>query len=147
MSKSSVFKTFGTSRQLEREGIWLNYGDIKFLVARAGGTNIAYQELLKAKIRPVRHQIERDTLSKADDDRINAELYAETVIKDVQVLKEDGTWEKGVPTENGDILPYSSSAVVALLLELPELFRDVRACASDSQKYLKEQEAADVKNS
>ncbi len=147
MAKSSVFRTFGTSRQLEREGIWLNYGDIKFLVARAGGTNIAYQELLKAKIRPVRHQIERDTLSKDDDNRINAELYAETIIKDVQVLQEDGQWVKGVPTEAGDVAPYSTAAVVALLLELPELFRDLRTCASDSQKYLKEQEAADTKNS
>lgn len=152
MAKSSVFKLFGTSKVAEKEGVWVNYGDIKFLVARAGGSNIAYAELLKAKIRPVRHQIDRDTLSKAEDDRINAELYAEVIIKDVQVrVSEEGVepeeWKKGLPTEDGEVVPFTVGGVTKLLLDLPDLFRDIRVCASDASKYLKSQEDADVKNS
>jgi len=149
---SSIFKLFGTSKVLEKEGVWVNYGDVKFLVARAGGSNIQYAELLKAKIRPVRNQVERDTLSKADDDRITAEVYAEAVIKDVQVREsEEGVepevWKTGVPTVKGEVLPLNKETLTKLLLGLPDMFKDLRGCANDAAKYLLDQEQADVKNS
>jgi len=144
---SKLFKTFGTSKDAEKGGVWVNYDDVKFLVARAGGSNIAYADVLKGKIRPFRYQIEHGSLSKADDDRITAETYAETIIKDVQTLQDDGSWKQGVPTDAGNDVPYTTGAVIQLLMELPDLFRDLRACANDSAKFLKEAEAADVKNS
>ncbi len=143
---SSVFKLFATSKELEKKGVWLDYGDVKFLVARAGGANHGYAELLKAKIRPIRHQVERDLLSAEENDRINAELFAEAIIKDVKV-KVDDNWQQGVPSADGPVLPYTKANVVKLLLELPDMFRDIRQCAADANKYLIDQEAADEKNS
>jgi hypothetical protein len=144
--KSKLFTMFGTDKNAEKTGVWINYGDVKFLVARAGGSNIEYAERLKAKIRPLRNQIERDTLPKAEDDRITAEVYAETVIKDVQVLTSEGSWERGLPTEDGKVVPLTREGLVALLLELPDLFRDLRVQANDAVKFTKEQETADAKN-
>ena len=151
MAKSSVYKLFGTEKALEKTGIWINYGDVKFLVARAGGSNIAYAESLKARIRPVRHQLERDLLSVEDDLRINAEVYADSIIKDVQVrTSEDGAaeevWEHGIPSEDGKVLPYSKAALIELLTGLPDMFRDIQQCSRDSARYLKEHEEADEKN-
>lgn len=143
---SSVFKLFGTSKILEKEGVWVNYGDVKFLVARAGGTNNDYADVLKAKVRPHKFQIDKGTLAEADDLRLNAEIYAESIIKDVQIRKEDDTWESGIPTEDGNVVPFTKAAVVKLLLELPDMFKDLRVCASDANKYLKDQEDADLKN-
>lgn len=147
MAKSSVFKLFGTSKLAEKSGVWVDYGDVKFLISRAGGTNSEYYELLKAKTRPFRHQIDRGTLSTADDERVTREIYAEVIIKDVQIKKEDGTWEQGVPTKNGEVVPYTRGAVLTLLTDLPEMFRDLRVCATDVQKYLDLEESDDLKNS
>ena len=152
---SSIFKLFGTDKVAEKTGVWINYGDVRFLCARAGGTNIHFSEAYKAKVRPYRHQIDRGTLSKEDDDKIMAELYAETVIKRVEVLVGDSVsaegapviWEPGVPTADGKVLPFSRESVKALLLDLPDMFRDLRECATDANKYLKQAEADDVKNS
>lgn len=144
--KSSIFKLFATDAALEKSGVWINYGDFKFLVARAGGKNTAYAECLKAKVRPYRYQIEKGTLSDAEDSRITAEVYAETIIQDAQILKEDGSWEQGLPTADGDVIPFTKAEVAKLLLSLPDMFRDLRQQASDSQKYLIEAEESDVKN-
>lgn len=144
---SSVFKLFGTSKLLEKNGVSVNYGNVKFLVARAGGSNNEYADVLKAKVRPFRHQIDKGLLSDADDQRINAEIYAEAIIKNVQVLNDDETWSEGVPTEGGEVVPYTKANVVKLLLDLPDMFRDLRVCANDVNKYLKDQEEADLKNS
>lgn len=144
---TSLFKLFATSKTLEKEGIWVDYGEVKFLIARAGGANIAYADLLKAKIRPIRNKVDRDLLTPEEDTRISAELYAEVVIKAVQVKGADGTWSPGVPTEDGKVLPFTVANVTALLLELPEMFRDLKNCANDSNKFLKGQEDADLKNS
>jgi hypothetical protein len=144
---SSIFKMFGTDVAREKTGVWNDYGDIRFLVARAGGSNIAFSEAYKAKVRPFRHQIDRGTLSKTDDDNIMAELYAETVIKSVEIKDDKAMWVRGLPTPNGEVVSYSVAGVKQLLLELPDLFRDIRECATDTQKYLKEAEEADAKNS
>lgn len=143
---SKIFSLFGTDKNAEKTGVWINYGDVKFLVARAGGSNIEFAERLKAKIRPFRTQIERDTLPAEEDSRITAEVYAETIIKDVMVQTESGSWERGLPTEDGKVVPFSREGLVKLLLELPDLFRDLRMQASDSAKFQREQDQADVKN-
>lgn len=144
--KSSVFKLFGTSKLAEKNGVWVDYGDVKFLVARAGGTNSDYLDLLKAKTRPFRNQIDRGTLAQADDDRVTRELYAEAIIKDVQVKNEDGSWVQGVPGMNGEVLPFTRGAVLQLLTALPDMFRDIRVMATDVQRYLDEEDSADLKN-
>lgn len=144
---SSIFKQYATDKAAEKTGVWIDYGDIKFLVSRAGGANSAFADAYKAKTRPHRYQLDKGTLAKADDDRIMAELYAESVIKSVEVMDEGGNWIKGVPTADGKVLPYSVTAVRELLLELPDMFVDLRAQATDLSKFLKQEEEADLKNS
>lgn len=144
---SSIYKLFGTDKNIEKTGVVVDYGDVRFLIARAGGANIAFAEAYKAKVRPYRAQIDRGTLSKTDDDRIMAELYAETVVKAVEVKAEDGTWSKGVPAADGTVVAYSYGAVVQLLLDLPDMFVDLRAMATDAAKYVRAAEEADTKNS
>lgn len=145
--KSSVFKNFATSKLTEKSGVWVDYGDVKFLIARAGGSNSDYFDLLKAKTRPFRHQIDRGTLAVADDERVTREIYAEAIIKDVQVKNDDGTWVQGVPTAAGEVVPFTRGSVLVLLTELPDMFRDLRIMATDVQKYLEAEEGDDLKNS
>jgi hypothetical protein len=144
---NSLYKMFGTDKAAEKAGVWIDYGDVKFLIARAGGANIAFAEAYKAKVKPFRRQIDMGTLSKAQDDQIMAELYAESIIKSVEVKDEAGTWSKGVPTADGKVVAYSYDSVVTLLLDLPDMFADLRAMATDTTKYLRQAEEADTKNS
>lgn len=145
--KSSVFKLFGTSKDAEKDGIWIDYGDIRFKIARAGGSNSDFSEVSKAKTRPYRNQIDRGTLSPADDARISRDIYAEAIIRKVQVKDEAGTWIDGVPTPAGEVVPYTRANVIQLLSELPDMFRDLRECALDREKFLAIEDDADAKNS
>jgi hypothetical protein len=144
---SSVFKFFKTSQELEKGGVWLTYDDTRFLVARAGGSNSKYADTLKAKLQPMRLQVERNMISAEEDTRLMIEIYVESVIKGVQVKDEHGKWVNGVPTEEGSVLPVTAANVTALLTALPDMFRDIRTCSMDANKYLRDQEAADLKNS
>ena len=147
---SKLFAMFGTNKEAERTGVWINYGDVKFLVARAGGANLRYAEVLKKRLKPIQHQVDRGTLSKDEDDRVSAEIFAEGSVRDVQCLKNPDvpdSWVQDVPAEDGTILPYTTANVVTLLLALPEMANDLRLQARDANKYLTVQEDEDVKNS
>jgi hypothetical protein len=146
MAKSSVFKLFETNKSLEKDGVWINYGDVKFLVARAGAANTRFSEVLKAKIRPLKFQIEKGLLPPEEDARLSAEIYAETVVKDVQVKLED-QWQQGVPAGDGSILPFSVVNVKELFLSLPDLFLDLKQAVSSGALFLNEVEEMDRKNS
>jgi hypothetical protein len=144
----SVFKTFGTDKSAEQKGVWITYDDTRFLIARAGGSNHEYRTIFTSKTKPYRHQIEKGTLAQSEQEKLTAEIFAEAIIKKVQVRKDkDSAWQDGVPTESGEVLELTNENVVNLLLALPELFKDIVSCANDIQFFAKAETEADVKNS
>lgn len=154
----SLYKDFGTDKQAERDGVLVNLGDVRFLVARAGGSNRKFVKTFKEKSEPFRHAIDTKKMADEDAQRILAETYAETVILG---------WESAVRDENGDLvkdakgkpkvqqsiegpdgkqMKFSVENCTQLLMDLPELFRRLQEIAMDIANFQKEQEATDEGN-
>ena len=76
------YAAFETSKSLETDGIFVDYGTFRVRVARAGGSNRRYQTLLEQKARPHRRAAALGTLDQDIADRIVAEAFAEGVIRD-----------------------------------------------------------------
>ena len=128
MAGKGPYELFKTDEDIENKGVSLNYGNFKIVVARAGGSNKKYLNLLEAKLRPYRRQIQTGTLDQETDVRVLAEVYAETVVLG---------WE-GVTNEDGESIPFTKPNIIKLLTELPDLFADLRAQANNVSLFRSE---------
>ena len=154
----SIYKTFETDKNIEQEGIEVDYGDTRFVLARAGGANNRFKKVFQAKTKPYRRQIETDTLSESVARKMLAEAYAEAIIIRVDVAEVDDNNEpilvKGekkwklnrIPLEDGTDSPATQERVTALLLDLPELFADIQEMATLASNYRAVEEEADSGN-
>ena len=155
---AQLYKMFEMDKDLEREGITVNYGSIKFQIARAGGRNKAFKETFTAKTKRHRTQIDNETLSDELADRIMAEAYAEAVILGWASRKEDENgdpildkkgeeqWDDVIENKDGKRVKYSVAECVRLLLDLPDLFSSLQSYAARSANYRKEWDETDEGN-
>ena len=60
---SFLYQTFEMDSDLEREGITVNFGSVKFSIARAGGRNKAFKNIFQTKVKKHRTQIDNETMS------------------------------------------------------------------------------------
>lgn len=111
----SIYSAFKTDKQLEETGIWLNYGDFKIKIARAGGSNKRFENSCKNRLKGYERALQIGALSNDKANELMQEIYAESVILD---------WE-GVKDEDGNTLEYNKENVLKVLKDLPELFKDL----------------------
>lgn len=154
----SLYKDFATDKNMERSGVLLNYGDVRLLIARAGGSNRKFSEVFKEKAQPYRYAIDHGKMSEEDANRIMAEAYAESVILGWQSVVRDENGDvvrdsKGKPKiqqsiegKDGKQMKFTVENCTQLLLDLPDLFRDIQQMASDQRNFQKEEEKADAGN-
>jgi len=114
----SLYSLFGTDQDAEKEGFELVLFDadieIKFQIARAGGSNKKYAAKMQQLMRPHQHAASVGSL---DDDV--AEKILITVMSECLILG----WEN-VAGPDGETIEFSVEACKRLLKDLPEL-RDV----------------------
>lgn len=156
---SFLYKTFETDTDLEREGILVNFGSVKFSLARAGGRNKAFRDLFNAKAKKHRVELDNETLSDEVADRIMAESYAEAVVLGWWTRKEDEKgdpildkkgeeqWDDHIVNREGKKVKYSVDECVKLLLDLPDLFQTLQSYAQKAANFRKEFEEEDEGNS
>jgi hypothetical protein len=132
----SPYAIFGTSRTLETDGVWLDFGDFKFKIARAGGANRHYQRVLDEKLSAVRPQVQTGTLPEEVDLKLSAEVFAETVLLG---------WEN-VTDRAGKIIPFTKENAVALLLDLPDLHSYLRREANNFARFRDAEQRSTAKN-
>ena len=133
----SIYRMFKTDEQHEKNGIVLDYGQGgQIRIARAGGGNARYGKLLGDRMKPYRRQIENGTLDNQVAEKIMAEVYADAVVLG---------WEN-VTGADGQPLPFSREACVQLLLDLPELFRDIQEQATKVANFRAAELEEDAKN-
>lgn len=115
-----------TDESLEQKGVWNDLGEYgNFLLARSGGANDTFARKAQALYRKHRKAMEHGILS---DSAIRGELariYAETVVLN---------W-KGVTGKDGKVLKYSILNAEKILKDIPELFRILMDCSSESAAY------------
>lgn len=134
---SSIFEAFETDTDLEKKGITLDYGEFKFLIARAGGANKRYQKRMEALTRPYRRAIQTETLSNDKADELIMQAFAETVVLG---------WE-GVVDKEGKAIEFSYKACMELFKRLPDLFAEIRDQAGKWSLFKRDMQEADSKNS
>jgi hypothetical protein len=122
-------ESYQQDRDAEKEGIWLAYPNgIKFLIARAGGSNNTYKRELSKALRPHRRMIDQGRMDPDESDRILRRVYAKTILLD---------WE-GIKDEKGKAIPYSPQAGEDFFAAIPELFSELVDRATEAQTFVDE---------
>jgi hypothetical protein len=155
---AKLYQMFEMDKDLEREGITVNYGSVKFQIARAGGRNKAFKDTFSAKAKKHRTQIDNETMSDDMADRIMAESYAEAVVLGWWTRKEDDAgdpildkkgeeqWVDTIENKEGKSVKFSVEECVRLFLDLPDLFQSIQSYAVKAGNYRKELDEADEGN-
>ena len=131
----SPYEVFKTDTDLEKAGIWLDYGDFKIRIARAGGSNSAYSTMLTKVMRPIQRRLDLNLVTDEEARKKLAVVFARTVLL---------TWED-VADEDGEEMEFSVDNAVKLLTDLPDLLTDIMSQATQSILFRPfEEEAEDI---
>jgi hypothetical protein len=139
----SPFDIFGTEPSLETLGVNIDFGSFYFKVARAGGANTSFREVIRSKLQPYQRAIELGEMDEKVADKLTAEAFAETVMLGW------GSTEFGegkIPGKDGKPIAYSVEAAKKLLTDLPELMKDLMAQAQKLSNFRAAAADADAKN-
>jgi hypothetical protein len=121
-----MYAQFKTDAAMESGGVWLDYGDFKLKIARAGGANKKFQKVLEARTKPFRRAMQTETMNNDKAMEILRGVYAETIVLAWET-KVDGEFKSGIENpEGGDLLPYNSANVTEVFNTLPDLFADIQ---------------------
>lgn len=115
----SLYETFGTHKDYELKGIWLEFADASMKVRRAGGSNEEFSRVLGEKLRPHRHAMEAGGLDPKLSRRLLQETYFETVVLE---------WKNFV-NRKGEPMELTLENFCGIMEELPDLWSAVvKAC-------------------
>ena len=146
----SMYERFRTDKNLEKNGIVIDYCEFRVTIARAGSANPKFVREHEKLTKPVRRLIEQEALPRDRELSINRELYAKAVILNWEVKEtgKDGkeTWKQGIEGADGSILPFTEENVMATFENLHDLFVDLQIQANTMKLFLASNREADAKN-
>jgi hypothetical protein len=147
----SMFDQFETDPVLESDGIWIDYGDFRVQIGRAGGANKKYLSYAEAKTKPFRRAIQAGTMPEDRSRALLYDIYAKTVIFNWQVADgedKDGNtkWKNGIHKKGGGILEVTPENIMLTFKVLPAIFVDLQQAAEGISLFRKAEMEADAKN-
>ena len=145
----SSYDSLRTNSTLETKGVEIEYGSIKVLLARAGGSNKRYMKAMERVAKPLRRAQQTGQLSVEKAQERVRQVFSETVILNWWVKGDDGKWKVGVEDPDTGELLKPSAAVYRKVLEreeLGELFGWIQEDATAAALYLQEVRTVDAKN-
>jgi len=135
-----TFDRYATSSELETLGTDLDLGSVGiFKIARAGGANRKYEDLVRDLTRPHQSAIQSGNMEPSVADRILVEAFSKTVV--LGWYKKGDTTRLGYECEydvtgpDGEPLPYSIQNAKMLLEKLPDLMADIKKCSESAAAY------------
>lgn len=129
---SGIFKTNAT---FETSGIWIDYGEYgRFRIARSGGENRAFRNLVQQRLRPYRAGINMGTIGDDVIESVMRECFAEAIVLDWEIVDEDGK-----------PIPFSREKCIDVFKEYPDLFADIVQQSQLVVNFLDETRKADGK--
>lgn len=141
-----MYDTFETDGNLEENGVMLDYGDFRLLIASAGQGNKNYVRYAEKKLKPVRRAMEAGALSNERSMAIMADIYSKTIVLNWETRDGD-KWKAGIESREGKIEPFNEQTVEAAFKNLPRLFMDVQEQAQSLSNFRKTELEEDTKNS
>lgn len=134
--RKNPYAIFATDSRAEVTGVWINYGEFRVLIARAGGANEAYNLALDRKARAMR----RTGITSAKRlEAISLELLAEHCVKDWQVKNLSGNFMPGITMPDGENDVFNIANVKIVFEAYPDLARSLLAEASSIELFQEEQ--------
>lgn len=141
------YGSFRSDIDAEQEGVVLDYGPFRVTIARAGGSNKAYERVLEGLTKPYRRAIQLETLDAKVSEKIMKEAMAKAVILNWEVLVDadglpdaDGKdWVQGLEhPDTGDLLPFGWENVMEVLQhkEIQNLYHDLRVQSGKEALFL-----------
>lgn len=128
-----IFATYAVNEDLENNGTWVEMGDARFLVARAG--NKAYSKMFTKEYERNQRALDRKDAA-ADElaERLMVKVIAKTILLGWENVK-----------FNGVDMPYSVENAEKLLA-IKDFRRDVMKMADDFDAYKAVKAGEDEKN-
>lgn len=118
----SFYDHYSMDRDAENNGVEIDYGDAgRIWIARAGGSNVAFKKAFESFQDKYGNQIRLGTLDESVAQKELATIYAKTVIR---------KWED-VKDSAGIVMEFNLDNCVRLLTDLPDLFFDLRQMSND----------------
>lgn len=142
----SMFDQFETDSNLEQNGIYLDYGDFRVKIARAGGSNKRYLAYADTKTKPFRRAMQAGSFTEERARPLLYDIYASTIVLDWEVKNEDEQWVRGIHTKSGGVAEFNKDNVISTFNLLPEIFLDIQRAADSISLFRKEELEADAKN-
>lgn len=138
----SLYSQFQTDKNVEKEGVVLEYGKTKdgriisIRIARAGGANTRYSKLLEAATKPYRRQLQNETMDNDVAESLTQKVYAQAVVLG---------WEN-VEDADGNPMEFNVDNCVKLFKDLPDLWADIQNQATRAALFRQDILEADAKN-
>lgn len=144
---NKLYKAFQTDKDIEKQGIVIEYPGVRIKTARAGGANANFAKVLDRLTKPYKRAIATESLDPETSAKIMREAYAQAVVMDWETQLEDGSWINKVMASDGELVEVSIDNIVKVFEDLPDLFRDLQEQANKQALFLKDIDLGDAKNS
>lgn len=145
-----LYKTMKTSDRLEEKGIWLDIGETRILLARAGGKNTKFTAAAEKLARE--HKRSLELIGEKQGRKLFAKIYSENVVLDWLTkidggsLDEDGEvitddkfagdrYERGISGPDDKLIEFSVENVLKTFDDLPDLLVMVKQTAEDASLF------------
>lgn len=122
IDKNSPYALFETDKSVEQQGVKLDYGAFYIQVARAGGANTRFRDILRQRMAPHKRAMATETMSDDLAEKLTRDVFAETVVLG---WGSEVHGEGKVAGRDGKPIDFSPDAVKALFKDLPDLATDV----------------------
>jgi hypothetical protein len=132
---SSLRSKFKTSSNLENEGVWYEVGNTRIRLARAGGSNLAYNNAMLKFSKENARAMATASIDETKMLNFLMEVYAEYVVTDWETETETKTWIKGIEGADGGILEVNFDNILATFKELQDLFLECKLVAEGIQYF------------
>ena len=136
----SIYEMYETDMVREVEGFWYKVSKkISVKMARAGGANLEFSKEMELKTRPHRKRggaFEGDNVDIELATELMKEAFADKIILD---------W-KGMTNKESKKIAYSPAAARKLLIDLPDLYIELRDAAGAASNFRIEEIKDDVGN-
>lgn len=153
---NNMFTQFETDKNLEKNGIVLDYGDFRVTIARAGGANRKYNRTLEFVSKPYRRAIDNKTIAVEKAEEIMMQVATQSLVllwevREVKEAKKEGeedkvTWKSGIHARDGGVIDFTRDNVMLTFQQLPDLFHDINGQAETAANFRKAGLEDDAKN-
>ena len=141
-----MYDLFETDQNLEKDGVYIDYGSFRVKLARSGGANKRYGKILEAKAKPYRRAIQTKTMDNELAERMMMDAFVETCIIAWETKIDEDEWKSGILDEDKSLQPFKKENVIKVFKRLPDLFIDLSEQATTLSNYRIGELEEDAKN-